>query len=234
MKKIFAATVLSLLFSYVNCFALLTTDDDLWDISQGSSVTATSGILWNSNQNGMFGGRISSSVEPPNTIFLDYQPAGSLHWIEWQTPAEITLRSFNLVAFHDGSPYNMTHRGFNIFNLLSSTNGTTWSQIYTYDTDPDGDLLYGGGINYTNQAALELAVNLGTPTIAKYFRAEFIQTGRGINGSGPRILELDGYNTFLDGSTGGSDPVPEPATMLLFGAGIACLGGLRLKKAKKG
>ncbi|BCL62397.1 hypothetical protein DGMP_30900 [Desulfomarina profundi] len=230
MKNIFTAALLSLLFFSANCYALPMATDDLWDISQGSSVTGNSGILFNSNQTGMFGGYTSAAAEPPNTIFSDYQQAGTLHWIEWQTPSEITLRSFNLVAFHDGRPYDMTHRGFDTFNLLSSVDGTTWNQIYTYDTDPDGDLLYGGGVTYTNPAALELAADLSTPVFAKYFRAEFVQTGQGINGSGPRILELDGYDTFLDGSTGG-DPVPEPATILLFGAGIACLGGLRLRKA---
>ncbi len=44
------------------------------------------------------------------------------------------------------------------------------------------------------------------------------------------------YGNFLDavafGVEEGPDPVPEPATMFLFGSGIAALAGLRLKRKK--
>jgi len=57
---------------------------DLWDISRGTVVTGSSGALsggWSSDARNMFGGTFGSG--PPdvlnNTIFRDYQPAGTVH-----------------------------------------------------------------------------------------------------------------------------------------------------------
>lgn len=208
-----ALIVLSVVFVlpsfHNNCLARSMSSDDLWDISKGCVVAATSGVVdypdeyWDSNIYRMFGAVGGDTAEPVSTLFADYMPAGTIHWVEWRTSTEITLRSFNLVAAHDGDVRNITYRGFSTFRLFSSDDGISWNLIYTYETDPDNDGYYGGGTadTYTTPNALELSVDVRPPVIARHFRAEFVQTGEPGNSSGPRIVELDGYDTFLDESS---------------------------------
>ena len=54
-------------------------------------------------------------------------------------------------------------------------------------------------------------------TTARRFRAEFVQFGpRNSYASGPRIVELDGFDTYYPGRP---YPIPEPSTLALLGIG---------------
>jgi hypothetical protein len=232
MKKLLITILVSgFLFSFAikDTYALVVNYSDLWDISQGTLVTESSGVisLGRSDIRNMFGGSFGS-VDPASTYFQDGKSAGFLHWVKWQTVAPITLGSFNLVAFHDGSPRNINYRGFSVFRLFSGDGSGDWTNIYEYATDPDHDLDYGGGVNYPAQYYLELNEDV-TPTLSQYFKAEFVQYG-GIDpaASGPRIVELDGY-----AAPPATEPIPEPATMFLIGSGLIGLAGLRKKFFKK-
>ncbi|MBW1719215.1 MAG: hypothetical protein JRJ43_06585 [Deltaproteobacteria bacterium] len=63
-----------------------------------------------------------------------------------------------------------------------------------------------------------------TPTLAKYFRAEFVQSGGPpigpANASGPRIIELDGYDTFTYAPNPAADPSAPELTVTTNGLNV--------------
>lgn len=202
---------------------------DLWNISNGVTIDSTSGVLnynsaFKSDIRDMFGGA-TGVIEATNTLFKDFMspgmtggsvPAGYTHFVEWSTAADVTLRSFILHAHNEG----MSRRSFNNFELFSGDGAGSWSSIYD-----SGAVTYNG--------ITEFAVDLAAPVVAQHFRMEFIQAAwTDSRAVGPRIRELDGYDTFLDGSTGVPNPVPEPGTFVLLGVGL--IGFLGARAGKKG
>ncbi len=159
---------------------------DLWDASNGVEITGSSGELENCSAINLF--------QEDVTVFEDQQPAGAEHWVEWTTPTEVTVKSFNIVAHHDatvdGSDGNINQRGFSAFRLFYGNGDGKWTQFFEYSADPDKDLLYGGGPFHPESNFLELAFFID-PVTARHFRAVFVQYGDGL---GPRIDELDAYS----------------------------------------
>jgi hypothetical protein len=177
--------------------------DDLWDVSQGTTVTGNSPVL-NSGAN-LIGG--AAGIEAGNVLFSDSYPAGTVHWVEWQTTAPVTVRRFNLVANHE----TITRRSMNNFALYAWSGGD-WLTLY----DQAVPLPYGGGPNYANTATLELNAPVDNVVSADMFRAEFTQASTEPAAKGPRIVELDGSS------------VPEPATMSLL-----ALGGIAMLRRRR-
>jgi len=205
--------------------ALLMSNTDAWEYTN-INATSFSGIYYRSLATNMFGAA-GGSTDIGATLFNDWQPVNTWHWISWQLNAPVTLGSFNLVAAHDGGTRNINYRGFTGFRLdYYDTATSVWQTLFSLpDTDPDNDNLYGGGTNYTGQNYLELYQTV-TPTTASLWRAWFQQPSSRPDGnaSGPRILELDGYVY-----TPGNNTVPEPATLALLGMG---LGGMALRRRR--
>ncbi len=222
--------------------ALPVSTSDLWDVSNGIVIDATSGPLYYNNSyrsyvENIFGA--SGGIAGSYTLFKDYNspfysggsvPAGYIHYVEWHTLDPITLRSFNLVAYNEG----MDRRAFDHFELLAYFGGG-WQTIYEkdYAASAGNPYGYGGSPTYNPTTNwLELEVDLLNSVDAQYFRSEFRQASwTDSRAIGPRVWELDGYDTFLDGSTG-TDPVPEPTTMLLFGSGLIGLAVFRRRLKK--
>lgn len=248
MTKKLILTLLAI-FLLINVFFLPNTSmaksvstSDLWDVNNGAVIDATSGPLYYSSSyrsyvENIFGA--SGGIAGSYTLFKDYNSpyysggsvsAGYIHYVEWHTPNPITLRSFNLVAYNEG----MNKRAFDHFELLADVGGV-WQTIYEQDfaASPGNPYGYGGSPTYdTATNWLELEVDLLNSVDAQNFRAEFQQASwTDSRAIGPRVWELDGYDTFLDGTTD-TNPVPVPATMLLLGSGLIGLVGFR-KKFKK-
>jgi hypothetical protein len=164
----------------------------------------------------MFGGSFGTP-EPENTIFRDHQAAGSVHWVQWQTAQPVTLRSFALFAAHDGPPYDAHQRGFSRFTLFTFDESTgSFEKLYEiFPANPYGDTSAPADTvieTNPNKTFLNLAANL-VPTTTELFAAEFVQYGDSIpTAAGPRIVELDGFETF-------HPAVPEPSTLILLAMG---------------
>ncbi len=168
---------------------ILPSSTDLWDISQGATVTGTSGVNWNSDPRDMFGGNFSP-VETGDTIFQDFQPDGYVHYIEWQTQAPVTVAAFALFATGDGAQY-LNEREFSKFVLKAkSSPAATNFDLTLYELDVTNH-----PYNFVDPADQALVATDITPVTAQYFRAEFTQHNAGRGWDAPRILELDGYGT---------------------------------------
>ena len=119
---------------------LASTATDLWN----APATATSGTLYpGTGVGGMFGGN-SGGAEPGNTVFGDNYAKGTLHTVDWQTAAPVTILSFALFARHDG-PFptrDANFRGFDRFELFAFIDGS-YQSIFSYDAPA---LRYGNNV----------------------------------------------------------------------------------------
>jgi len=172
---------------------------DLWDISHGIVITDTSGIRDGFDAGDMFGGT-ASGMEPGNTVFLDEMPAGTVHYIQWQTPAPVNVKFFVLFAAGDG-PTWYNEREFDRFVLKTRSSSSADFDLVLYDYTPTHP--------YTSLDAATGLLLIGDidPVTAQDFRAEFTQFRSGRpdgNYDGPRIIELDAF----------SADVPVPPTSL--------------------
>jgi hypothetical protein len=161
--------------------------NDIWDISQGIVITGNSPIYSGFSVKDIFGNDPTKKApEPGLTIFADGSPAGAIHWVEWETPKIVQLKSFDLYAGGDGPPNSYLCRTINHFTLKAKSSSTG-----DYDTIYEGNVTipYNNG-NPQKPNSLHLSHAFSAPVTAKYFRAEFRQ---GMSGFGPRIIELDGF-----------------------------------------
>ena len=181
-SRIFPVLVASM---SVACAFLMTSDvgaqqvtTDLWDWSRGARMHVYSQLHNGFSAEDMFGTR-NGFTEPGNTVFVDQQPAGTIHWIEWEPPAPVTIERFRFFAQEDSPDSNL--RSLDHVRLLALVDDA-FEAFYEDDiASPYG---------YREFPLLryeEIA-----PVTAQRFRAEFRQhIPPGF--SGPRILELDGF-----------------------------------------
>lgn len=212
--------------------ALTVSSTDLW---QGATVTTHSGVHSDSKINDMFGA-VTAPSEPGNTVFKDGFPTATLHSVEWTVAAAVTLRSFVLFALHDGSPRDANYRGISSFKLFAYNDSTnSFESLFQYSpanpyknsVAPLNGIVESNGYNL-----LALGVNL-LPVTASKFRAEFVQFGLvDPSASGPRIIELDGFSTYLSQATVPSE-VPLPAALPLFASGLGVMGLLAWRRRRK-
>jgi hypothetical protein len=178
--------------------------NDLWDSSRpGFSVltaTPAPGLLCGVESN-VFGTAIAGSCPNGpteglngNVVFRDV--AGQVSRLEWNTLLiELTSFEFNY-GLHE---LGRTAAGFQLF----AWDGTSFQSFYTNAS--------------LSQSSGTLAVTLGSSVTSDRWRAE-ITNSNAASFSGARIQELDGF-----GQLASANGVPEPATMLVAGAGLLLL-----------
>ena len=204
--------------------------DDLWDVSQGSVVTGDSGMLSLSFPESIFGYENALNPYPDpyekyNAIFR-YASTGTIHWVEWETPTPITLRSFMLGSNGDGTSDDRRFSRFTLYaaNMVSGAFDIKLFELFP--ANPYGDTVYPANAfpQYDPQpGAIFMFANV-TPTTAQQFRAEFVAVTRWA----PRVNELDGFDTFFE-------PIPEPSSLVaILGMGVIALLAFVRKRGRRG
>src|SRR5205807_6819676 len=81
---------------------------DFWDISQGAVITASSGVMDAAGSPaGLFGQNGQDNADGSTwTYFVDGQPPGYVHFVEWETPGDVTLGEVRVFALGDGEQFN--------------------------------------------------------------------------------------------------------------------------------
>lgn len=161
------------------------TSTDLWDLSQGAVVTASSDIFPGYSASGMIGLYGQNNGDGSTwTYFADGQAAGYTHFIEWQTPGDVTLGEVRLFAFGDNALNNS--REFAEFTLKTKSPGSLTFDVTLITFAPTHPYTF---LDYSSALILDQFV---LPVTAHEFRAEFVQYEAGYGYDGPRVVELDG------------------------------------------
>ena len=96
---------------------------DLFDVSAGAQVTGSSAA---SNPTDMFNGGQGSAQRA--TMFADGQPMDTVHWIEWRTKGDVTVKSVGVFAAHEAINFR---RAFSNFKLFAKKQNK-WVEIAQY------------------------------------------------------------------------------------------------------
>src|SRR5689334_13880216 len=97
---------------------------NIWDGTQGTVVTGGSAtddffVPHNTNLANMFVPKVNvarpAENDAVNTLFGDTKPAGFVHFVEWKTPAPVTLGSFDLFTVDDHPSFNRSMDRFTLY-----------------------------------------------------------------------------------------------------------------------
>ncbi len=168
---------------------------DLFDVSAGAKVTAVeSGTR---NRDDMFGGNeVSPDTPEVATLFPDGKRGSATHFIQWRTIKPVTVAGVALFAAHDARHQH----AFEKFTMFAKNQKGAWTQVAEFHPalpyGQDVSVSCGTGPcrwpqNVTPGTALAVCLQLAPALSAQEFKAEFVQA---VNGSGPRIVQLDGHS----------------------------------------
>ena len=112
--------------------------NDAWDISNGLNIVDASVTLGGFGSVGIFGGNTIGN----ETIFLDNQPQGFIHFVDFATTQDVIIQSYHLGAAHDDHSVgrDANQRGFSQFTLYAFNDLSGEFDIVLFDfVVPVGD-----------------------------------------------------------------------------------------------
>ena len=178
-----------------------TSATDVWDVTQGAVVTASSDIHPAVGSAGaMFGENGQFNTDGSAwTFFADGQPEAFVHFVEWETPADVTIAGIRVFAFGDADLNN--GREFAELRIKAKSTGSSDYDLTLLTFVPSHPYAF---IDPLSWLIMEQTI---TPVTARYFRAEFVQYSGNPGFDGPRIVEIDAI-------TGEAPPPPPPPPVL--------------------
>jgi hypothetical protein len=119
------------------------------------------------------------------TYFADNMATGTVHYVEWTTPTPVSVRTVRLFAFGDASLNN--GREFDKLTIKAKSPGSATFNLPVLTYIPTHPYTF-----LDNTLILDTEI---TPVVASAFRAEFVQRTAGYGFDGPRIVEIDAFDT---------------------------------------
>jgi hypothetical protein len=164
---------------------------DLWDFSRGTTITAHSPFddshAGYDARDALGGAFHDYGPELGSVIFADFQQPGSIHSLEWRTPAPIDLERFTMACGADHHAEDL--RATAAFRLYAREEpGAPWILLHEAARAP-ADIL--------DHPLWTLDHEFDSPCRGlTEFRAEFVQASANTEYGGPRVYELDGFGEY--------------------------------------
>ena len=190
------------------------TPNDLFDIAQGTTISANSPVISDVDIRDMFGGTFGTGVEAGDVVFSDTNsnpwPVSENaldYFVTFTTSSPITLGGYSLNLIDDLD--DTSNRTVTQFQLFAAGNPTALSDV-TILTPSQTDYLSAYGSHEITVSDSFSAVTAST------FTAVFTANpNASADGVGPRVVELDGF-----GGVSAQGGVPEPGSLILLSAGM--------------
>ncbi len=188
----------------------------IWHLSKGVRLLSSSRLAFGDSWQELFGGHSSTipSGERETFVFDTGEPDGYVHFVEWEMPSPVTLRSFGLISANDGPVYSYLG-AFRAFRLYARSDATQpYALIYTEQFPVPARVGVFNSVDFAFR-------NLPASVTASQFRAEFVQNGNA-QYHGPRTKELFGFSeplnfAFISRALRTLDPNTLGVAKLLFG-----------------
>jgi hypothetical protein len=181
---------------------------DLFDVAQGTVVTASSSLFPGFDARSALGFINASAIEPTRTIFRDVPIA--IDFIDFQTVQPIDLGQY-VLTLGANTAVPGENRWAKAFRLYGSSSPDDVQTHLLSSVTLDGPYVATYG---SDQLQISDIVNA---TNVQYFRME-IERGAVTGFNGPRVIELDGF------------AVPEPSSVFLLAIGGLGMFGILARR----